>query len=166
VLALDHDDRAARFEDPHQRVRDLAGEPLLHLRTAGVDVDQPGQLGQAGDLAVDRRDVADVRDAPERHQVVLADRGQLDVLDQHHLVVAEVEGRGEDVLRLLPEAREYLLVRPGDPGRGLQQTLAVRVLAHREEQLADGVLGPLLVEGPDGGRTVERHRVDHAGLAN
>ena len=72
VLALDDDDHAARLQDLHQRVGDLRGQPLLHLRAAGVDVDQPGQLRQAGDLAVGGRDVADVGDADERHQVVLA----------------------------------------------------------------------------------------------
>ena len=56
----------------HQRVGDLGGQPLLHLRAAGEHVDQPGQLGQPGDPAVLRRDVADVRDAVEGHQVVLA----------------------------------------------------------------------------------------------
>ena len=59
-------------------------------------------------------------------------------LHQHHLVVAEVEGRREHVLRLLPQAGEDLRVRPGDPGRGVPQAVAVRVLADRDEQLADG----------------------------
>ena len=52
VLGLDHDDHPARLELAHQRVGDLGGQPLLHLRAPGVDVDQPGQLGQAGDPAV------------------------------------------------------------------------------------------------------------------
>ena len=37
-----------------------------------VQVDQPGDLAQAGDVAVAARDVADVRDAVEGQQVVLA----------------------------------------------------------------------------------------------
>ena len=48
------------LEDVHQRVRDLGGQPLLHLRAAGEHVDQPGELRQAGDPAVGARDVADV----------------------------------------------------------------------------------------------------------
>ena len=59
-------------EPLHQQVGDLRGQPLLHLRPAGVDLDQPGQLGQSGDPAVGAGDVADVRHAVERQQVVLA----------------------------------------------------------------------------------------------
>ena len=149
----------------HQRVGDLRGQPLLDLGAAGVDVDQPGQLGQAGDLAGVGRDVADVRDAAERDQVVLAGRVDLDVLDQHHLVVAEVEGRRQDVLGPLPQPGEDLLVRTGHPGRRLPQSLAVRVLADRDQQLAHGVLGPLLVELADRALAVQRHRVGHRCLA-
>ena len=47
VLALDDHDDAARLQDPHQGVGDLGGEPLLHLRALGVDVDQPGELATA-----------------------------------------------------------------------------------------------------------------------
>ena len=35
------------LEDLEQRVGDLRGEPLLHLRALGVDVDEPRQLGRA-----------------------------------------------------------------------------------------------------------------------
>src|SRR5437763_16580833 len=38
------------------------------LRPPGVHVDQPGQLGQPGDLALHVRDVADVGHADERDQ--------------------------------------------------------------------------------------------------
>jgi hypothetical protein len=37
VLGLDHHEHAARLEDVGQRVGDLAGHPLLHLRAPGVD---------------------------------------------------------------------------------------------------------------------------------
>ena len=51
VLGLDHDDDAARVEVLDERVGDLRREPLLHLRAAGEDVDEPGQLGQPRDPA-------------------------------------------------------------------------------------------------------------------
>jgi hypothetical protein len=87
-----------------------------------------------------------VRRAEERHQVVLALRPDLDVLDQDHLVVAEVEGGAEHLVRLLPHAAGGLGVRPGDPGGGVTQTVALRVLADGVEQLADRRLDPLVVE--------------------
>ena len=131
VLGLDHHDHAARLEDLHERVGDLGGQPLLHLRALGVDVDEPGQLGQPGDLAGLGRDVADVGHPGERHEVVLAHRPQLDVADQHHLVVADVEGGGEHVVGRLAQALGQLGVRPRDPRRRLAQALALGVLAHR-----------------------------------
>ena len=48
-----------------------------------------------------------------------------------------------------PHAGQQLGVRPGDPGRGLAQPLAVGVLADRDQQLADGRLGAGLVEVGD-----------------
>src|SRR5580693_1321383 len=59
VLGLDDHHDAARVQDIHQCVRYLAGHPLLHLRPLGVDVYQPGQLGEPGDLALLVRHVAD-----------------------------------------------------------------------------------------------------------
>ena len=92
VLGLDHDDHALRVQLADQRVGDLRGQPLLHLRAPGVEVDQPGELGQPGDPAVAARDVADVRDPVERQQVVLAQARDRDVADQDQLVVVLVEG--------------------------------------------------------------------------
>ena len=64
------------------------------------------------------RDVADVGDPGERHQVVLAAAPHLDVLDQHELVVAQVEHRGQHVLRLLPRARRTSPRTPARPAPG------------------------------------------------
>jgi hypothetical protein len=161
VLALDHHDHATRLQDLHQRFGDLRGEPFLHLRPPGIDVHEPRQLRQPRDLAVRARDVPDVRDAPERHQMVFAGREHLDVLHQDHLVVAEIERRRQDVLGRLPQPREDLLVRPGHPPRRLPQPLTVRVLTDRDQQLSYGVLGALLVELADRALAVQRHGIGH-----
>ena len=153
--SIDHDD-AARLEQLDQRVGDLGGQPLLHLRPLGEDVDQPGQLGQAGDLAALVGDVADVGDPGERHQVVLAHRPELDVADEHHLVVPDVEGRGEHLLRRLVQADRQLGVRPRDPLRGVAQALALGVLTDRDQQLPDGRRGPVVVELVDRALPVAR----------
>ena len=57
-----------------ERVGDLGGEPLLHLRPAGEALDEPRDLREAGDAAVVAGDVRDVGHAVERGQVVLARR--------------------------------------------------------------------------------------------
>src|SRR6478609_6827393 len=159
VLGLDHHDHAARLQQADQGVRDLGGEPLLHLRSLGVDVDEPGELGEPGDLAVLARDVADVRHPGERHEVVLAHRPELDVADQHHLVVAEVEGRGQHVRGGLAQAGGQLLVGAGHPGRGVPEPLTVGVLPEGDQQLPNRGRRAVVVERGHVGRS--RGRVRH-----
>src|SRR5690606_12513924 len=60
VLGLDDHEHSAGVELLLDRVRDLGGEPLLHLGAPGVPVDQSGELRQPGDPAVGVRDVRDV----------------------------------------------------------------------------------------------------------
>src|SRR6516165_7316640 len=72
MLGLYHYDNAPGLEDVHQRIGDLAGHPFLDLGAAGVDVHQPGQLGQPGDLALLVRYIADVGKPEKRRQVMLA----------------------------------------------------------------------------------------------
>src|SRR5512132_3762510 len=101
----------------------------------------------------------------ERHQMMLTDRIQLDVLDEHHLVMTEVEGGGEDFLRALPKACEHLMEGPRDALRCPAQALAVGVFAEGDEQLADGRLRSLAVvrpARPAGLGWRRRHRIDHA----
>jgi hypothetical protein len=87
-----------------------------------------------------------VRDAVERKQVVLAEAEHLDVADQHHLFVVGLEGRGQHLRRVHPQAREQLRVGPGHPGRGADQTIAVRVLTDRDEDFPDRLLDRLQVD--------------------
>src|ERR671914_550554 len=128
VLGLDHDDDAARLEGRHQRVGDLAGHPLLHLRPPGVDVHQPGELGQPGDMPLFVGRVPHMRHAVERHQVMLTDRVDLDVLDQDHLVVIGVEHGVQDVRGPLSHPGELFGVRARHPGRGVDESVAIGVL--------------------------------------
>src|SRR5450631_1303109 len=114
-----------------QRIGNLRGHPLLDLRAASVDIYQPRQLGQPSHLSVAARDVADVSDPVERHEMVLAGAVDLDIAHEDELVVTYLEVRRQDVLRLLPHAREDLDVRPGHAGRSLLEPVAVGVLANR-----------------------------------
>ena len=75
-------------------VADLLRQALLDLQAAGVGLHHAGDLGEPGDAAV--RDVGDMGLADEREHVVLAQREQLDVLDQDHLAVRLREYGGTD----------------------------------------------------------------------
>jgi hypothetical protein len=94
VHRLDDARRPDRLKLFPQRVGDLRRQPLLHLRPPGEALDQPGELAEADDLAVGQ--VRHVRPTGERQQVVLAERVELDVAQQHDLVVAF----GEDGLEV------------------------------------------------------------------
>ncbi len=130
----------------HQRVGDLRGQPFLHLGATGEEVDQAGDLRQAGDPAVLRRDVADVGDAVERHEVVLAGAVDLDVAHDDHLVVVDGEGRLQHALGRRVEAREGLGVGAGDPVRGVAEPLTVGVLTDGDEQLPHRRRGAVVVD--------------------
>ena len=128
VLGLNHHEHAAGRQHRGDGVGDLRGHALLDLEAAGEPVDQPGQLRQAGDPAVLGRDVGHVGPPDERHQVVLAQRGERDVADHDHLVVLGREGDLEVAGRVVVQAREELLVHGGHPLGGGHQTVALGVL--------------------------------------
>ena len=132
----------------HQRIRDLRGQPLLHLRPLRVQVDQPGDFRQPGDAAVHTRDVADVGHPVERHQMVLARGVQGDLLHQHEFVVLLVECGVEHRIRVGVEPGEYLPVRPRDPGGGVFQAVPVGILPDGDEQFPDRRLGARLGRTP------------------
>ena len=70
--------------------------------------------------------------------------------------MVRVENGGEHVPRDLPEPGELLRVSSRDPGRGVAQAIALRVLADRDQDLPDRALDARQVElaglaagGPD-----------------
>ena len=135
VLGLDHDQHALRLEAALELVGDLGRQPFLHLRALGVRVDQPGQLRQPGDPAVVVRDVGDVGLADERHEVVLAHRGERDVAHHDHLVVVGLElrprGGGAGDSRSPANTSPYIrATRPGvssRPSRSGSSPMAARI---------------------------------------
>jgi hypothetical protein len=72
VLRLDDNTDAARREVALNPVGDLLRQPLLYLRPAREHLDNACQLRQPEDAPA--RELADVRDADERQEMVLADR--------------------------------------------------------------------------------------------
>src|ERR671910_1026382 len=146
VFGFDDDDDPRRLQQAAQRVGNLGRQPLLYLWALGVHVDEPRQLGQAGDAPVGTGDVAHVRVTVERHQVVFARRGHFDVLHQDQLVVAELEGRRQDLGRILAQPPEHLLVGTGEPGRRVAESFARRILTDGDEQLPDRRLDANVVE--------------------
>jgi hypothetical protein len=61
--------------------------------------------------------------------------------------VVGLEHGGEHLGGVDPQAGEQLGVRAGDPGRGAAQAVAVGVFADGDQDLPDGRLDPLQVDG-------------------
>ena len=88
---LYHDGHSQGFESVHDAVPDLDCQPFLDLEPARVGLDNPGDLAEAGDLAV--RNIRHVTFADEGQHMMLAHRIQFDILHQNHLLVLLVEDR-------------------------------------------------------------------------
>jgi hypothetical protein len=115
------------------------------LKPAGVRVDQTRQLAETHDPAV--RNVADMDTPEEGKQMVLTQTEEGDVLHDDHVVVIV---KGEE--RIAHDARWIGGITLGeetkgisDPAWGVEQALAVRILAelleesrHRLRQLVTG----------------------------
>ena len=120
------------------------GEALLHLQAPAEHLDQARDLGEPHHLAV--RQVGDVRAPEERQHVVLAEAVEVDVLHDHHLVVADVEERVvEDLPGILRVAGAEEAHRLGDADRRAQQAVAAGVLAELLQQLRDQGLDRIAV---------------------
>ena len=131
MLGLNDDDNSARLQDLHKSISNLTCHTLLYLRTLGVQVDQPGELRQAGDLALLIRDVAEVRTAEERHQVMLAGGIQLDIAHEDHLLVVGIEYGRQNLFRPHAQARKLLAERARNTFRGFPQPVPSGILANR-----------------------------------
>src|SRR5215204_3318827 len=85
MSGLDHDTDAGRVELRLERFRDLYGEPLLHLQSSCKCIDDSWNLAEADHFLV--RQIPHVHLAEERQQMMLAHAEEIDILDDHHLVV-------------------------------------------------------------------------------
>jgi hypothetical protein len=108
-----HDDADAERPDlVAQRLGDLTGQSFLHLQAARKDLDQARDFAEPNDTAL--RYVGDMTFSEKRQQVMLAEAIEVDVLDDHHLVIIDAEERvvedGVDVGRiaLSQKAKRFL----------------------------------------------------------
>ncbi|KAG1249111.1 hypothetical protein G6F68_013513 [Rhizopus microsporus] len=126
VLGFDDDAHACRAGDGLDGLGDLAAEVFLDLQAAGIHLDDAGDLGQAQDAA--GRQVGHVRLADEGQHVGLAQRVQLDVLDQHDFAGVGGEQRAvDDFVQVLAVAAAQVAHGLGRAGGRVGQPFAGRV---------------------------------------
>ncbi len=152
VLGLHDDHHADGLEAVEERVGDLGGQALLHLQAAREGLDEARELRQPDDAPA-LRDVGEVAPPDEGREVVLAERGEVNVFDDHHLVVL-VAGQGHDVLvRVFAHPRGQLGVHLRDAPRGLLQAGPLRVFADAFEDEADAPRDLLKIDSARGTAT-------------
>ena len=143
MLGLDKDHHALGLQLLHKGVGDLGGEPLLQLEPLGEHLHRPGHLAQTHHFPVG--DIGDGRRAIEGQHVVLAEGIEVDVLLHDHVVVVHVEALFQVLGRVVGIAPGQLLIHPGDAVRGLQQALAIDVLADPAEDQANALFDLLRI---------------------
>ena len=141
MLGLEHDADAARVQFLLHVIGDLFGEPLLHLEVPGEQLDHARELGQADQPVAWH--VADMGNAAERQQMVLAQRVERDVAHEHELgvlLLVRERGHGE-----LPRGEQLEKARR-DPARSVREVLVRHVPAQGGEQFGHRRLGTLDVD--------------------
>ena len=139
MIGLDHHAHAVRLQGLLQRVRDLVGQALLHLEPPGEHLHDPRDLAQSEQSSLGN--IGDVRLSEERQHVVLAERIQLDVLDEDHVVVLlDEHARSDRLTRVGPVSAREPFHRLGDPAGCVHEARSRRVLAQPPQLLPHQVL--------------------------
>lgn len=136
VASLHDDGDTTRADSLHDRKGDLLREAFLDLKAAGEGLGNTGELAESENKLV--RDVADRDLAGERNKMVLAEREDVDITDNDHLLVV----LGED--GVVDNVHETLLVSLRHPHKRLRVPLR-----GTEEALAIGVLSDALQYSPE-----------------
>src|SRR2546425_688953 len=89
VLRLNDYGHAARMNFFINRICNLSSQPLLHLKASGIHVHQPRYLAQADDTAI--WNVPYMAFSEERKQMMLAQAEELDVSNDNHFVISDIE---------------------------------------------------------------------------
>src|SRR5450631_152326 len=148
MLTLDDHDDSTRRQGVLESVGDLTGQPLLHLRQLRVQIHQPCDFRQAGDLALHVRQIANVSNAVEWQHVVLAGAVDLDVFDHDDLVVVRVENRRQHLFGPLLQPSKLFGHGASDPLRRALKTIARGIFADGQQDLAHGRFDAIEVDRP------------------
>src|SRR5215469_14627133 len=138
MARFDHNTNALGLDGILDGFGNFGGQALLHLEAPRKDLDQAWQLAETDDFAVGH--VSNVNFAEKRQHVVLAKAKHLDVLHDHHLVIADGEQcLAQDILGTLGVAARQKFKRRRHTCRRTQQAFTARILADTLKYFADQV---------------------------
>src|SRR5579871_4324952 len=137
--SLNDNGDASRLEHTIQGIGDLRRHSLLNLHASRVDLDDPGQFGDADNPLVGQ--VAEMRPPDDRRHVVLAVRYETDIAQQHHLVISGhfLESPLQQLVRIFVISGKPLSIGASDTRRCVDQPLAPRVIAGPTDQGDNGL---------------------------
>ena len=137
---LYHDGYPLRLQHRFDDVRDLCCQALLNLQALRIGVDDAGQLRNADDAAA--RQVADMREADDRGEVMFAEGLERNVAKSYDLVVAAdlFECEPEHFFRVLAIAPEPFLIGARYAGGRVAQAFPARIVARPPEHGPDRLL--------------------------
>ncbi len=125
----------------HQGVRNLGREPFLDLQAPRVNLDHPRDLRKADDSAV--RQVRNVSLTVEGQQVMLAQRIEVEIPAQDHLLVVFLgkECTVDSLLGILRVTVGEKLERLHHARGGTRKPLALGILAEMTQKRPHGLFG-------------------------
>ena len=123
----------------------MLGQPFLHLQPARKHIDNARDFAEPDNLAI--RDVGDMGAADERQQMMLAQAVILDIVDDDHIGVFDMEDGVVDQLDGVGRiAADQLSPGFGDARWRFQQAFAVGLLADGIQQVENGALYSGLID--------------------
>ena len=145
VNRLDHARGADGIQLIHQGVGDLHRQPLLHLRPTCVTFHQTRQLAQSHDFSVGQ--IRHMRPAGERQQMMLTQRMKFDVAQQHNFVISLAKNGPQMPLWIIVQPGHQFGIGTRDAIGRAQQSLAIRIFADGEQNLAHGFFDARKING-------------------
>ena len=128
----------------HERIGDLRSQSLLQLQASREHLDRTRELREPRHTAVG--DIGKMHLAIKRKQVVLAQRVELNIALDDHIVGVDGKRRGQMLRCRLVHASTYFSIHAPHALRRLEQPFALNIFPHALEQKANSLLDFLLVD--------------------
>lgn len=135
VSGFNDNSNTERIDRTLQRFSDLSCQTLLHLQSTSKDIYESRDLAEPNHFALG--DIGDMNLAEKRQKMVLAETEHLNVPDNHHFIIGQIEHRvQESFLWVLLVAPSQMLQGAFDAFGCSHQAVAIRILAQSDQHFS------------------------------
>jgi hypothetical protein len=129
------------FEHAAQAFRNLGRHFFLNLKTLCIDVDKASELRDSNNAIAGK--IANVDAADDRRHMMFAVRFELDVAQQHDLIVTSdfFEGSLQVFTRIFKITRKPFFISAYDATGCSEQSFAIRIVAGPTNESTHGIFG-------------------------